>query len=212
MLCQCSMAILQQYFYKRDWISTVCKPFVKNSTETTSSSYYRINTQSTGISQVAEPFGCFGSCLYGGLEFASLETTQGAGKIQLLLRHFRTPGQPHDIALVVVDRFQYNAGVGFHILEDTKRDLPHLEGIWIPTVRAYLATINGLLQIAESKLQPLQRHGDHYIMDAVLASRLFKTREIKFINYCRLYLQVLSFSDMFNAQGNALAVGIYDGY
>jgi hypothetical protein len=49
-------------------------------------------------------------------------------------------------------------------------------------------------------------------MDAVLASRLFKDREIKFINYCRLYLQVLSFSDMFNAQGNALAVGIYDGY
>jgi hypothetical protein len=112
----------------------------------------------------------FGSHLYGGLEFASLETTQGAGKIQLLLRHFRTPGQPHDIARVVVNRFQYNAGVGFHILEDTKRDLPHLEGIWILTVRAYLATINGSLQIAESKLQPLQRHGDQYIMDVVLAS------------------------------------------
>jgi hypothetical protein len=128
----------------------------------------------------------FGSRLYGGLEFASLETTQGAGKIKLLLWHFRTPGQPHDIALVVVDRFQYNAGVGFfHILEDTKRDLPHLEGIWIPTVRAYLATINGSLQIAEAKIQPLQRHGDQYIMDAVLASRIFKTREIKFINLFR---------------------------
>jgi hypothetical protein len=55
----------------------------------------------------------FGSCLYGGLEFASLDTTQGAGKIQLLLRHFRTPGQPHDIALVVVDRFQYMRVLAF---------------------------------------------------------------------------------------------------
>jgi hypothetical protein len=61
------------------------------------------------------------------LEFASLDTTQGAGKIQLLLQHFRTPGQPHDIALVVVDCVQYNADVGFHILEGTKRELPHLE-------------------------------------------------------------------------------------
>jgi hypothetical protein len=61
----------------------------------------------------------FGTRLHGGLEFTLLDTTQGAGKIQLLLRHFRTPGQPHDIALVVVNQFQYNAGVGFHILEDT---------------------------------------------------------------------------------------------
>jgi hypothetical protein len=154
----------------------------------------------------------FGSSLYGGLEFALLDTTQGAGKIQLLLQHFRTPGQPHDIARVVVDRFQYNAGVRFHILEDTKRELPHLEGKWITTVRAYLATLNGSLQIAEAKIQTLQRHGDQYIMDVVLASRFFKPQEIKFINYCRLYLQVLSLSGMYNAQGNALAVGIYDGY
>jgi hypothetical protein len=50
-------------------------------------------------------------------------------------------------------------------------------------------------------------------MDVVLASKLFKPREIKFVNYCQLYLQVLSLSDMmYNAQGNALAVGIYDRY
>jgi hypothetical protein len=130
----------------------------------------------------------------------------------LLLPHFCTPGQPHDIALVVVDRFQYNAGVGFHILEDTQRDIPHLKGIWIPTVWAYLATINGSLQIAKATIQSLQRQGDQYIMDVVLAFRLFQPREIKFINYCWLYLQVLSLSDMYNAQGNALAVGIYHGY
>jgi hypothetical protein len=49
-------------------------------------------------------------------------------------------------------------------------------------------------------------------MDVVLASNLFQARETKFLNYCRLYLQVLSLSDMYNAQGNALAVGIYEGH
>jgi hypothetical protein len=49
-------------------------------------------------------------------------------------------------------------------------------------------------------------------MDVVLASRLFKPWEIKFINYCRLYLQLLLLSDKYNAQGNALAMGIYNGY
>jgi hypothetical protein len=154
----------------------------------------------------------FGSWHYGGLEFASLTTTQGAGKILLLLRHFRTPGQPQQLSQIVLDRFQYNAGVGYHILENTQSTLPHLEGIWIPTVREYLADINGSLQIANATIQPLQRQGDKYIMDVVLASNLFKAREIKFLNYCRLYLQVLTLSDMYNAQGDALAVGIYNGY
>jgi hypothetical protein len=90
--------------------------------------------------------------------------------------------------------------------------LPHLEGVWIPTVREYLTDINGSLQISTATIQPLQRQGDKYIMDLVLASNLFKAREIKFLNYCRLYLQVITLSDMYNAQGNALAVGIYDGY
>lgn len=154
----------------------------------------------------------FGSRLYGGLEFGSLATTQGAGKVLLLMRHLRTPGQPHELALIVVDRFQYNAGVGYHVLEQAHTPLPHLEGVWIPTVREYLQEISGSLQIAQATIQPLQRQGDKYVMDVVLASKLFKPREIKFLNYCRLYLQVLSLSDMYNAQGNALAVGIYDGY
>jgi hypothetical protein len=150
----------------------------------------------------------FGSCLYGAL----LATTQGAGKVLLLMRHLRTPGQPNKLALIVVDRFQYNAGVGYHILENTHTPLPHLEGVWIPTVREYLADLSGSLQIAQAKIQPLQRQGNQFVMDVVLGSKLFKPREIKFLNYCRLYLQVLSLSDMYNAQGNALAVGIYDGY
>jgi endonuclease/exonuclease/phosphatase family metal-dependent hydrolase len=154
----------------------------------------------------------FGSWFYGGLEFASLSTTQGAGKITLLMRHLRTAGPPQTLALIVIDRFQYNAGVGFPILEETRVPLPHLEGVWITTVREYLADINGSLQIAQTTVQPLQRHGDRYIMEVILESKLFQPREIKFLNYCRLYLQILSLSDMYNAQGNAVAVGIYDGY
>jgi hypothetical protein len=154
----------------------------------------------------------FGSRFYGGLEFASLTRTQGAGKLILLLRHLRTPGQPQNLSHIVLDRFQYNAGVGYHILENTQLHLPHLEGVWIPTVREYLTDINGSLQISTATIQPLQRQGDKYIMDLVLASNLFKARDMKFLNCCRLYLQVLTLSDMYNAQGNALAVGIYDGY
>jgi hypothetical protein len=131
-----------------------------------------------------------------------LQTVQGAGKIILLIRNLRTPGEPHELLLIVLDRFQYTAGVGFNVMENTKMALPHLEGVWLPTARDYL----GL------KIQPLERHGDRYIMDIVLSLQGFLAKEIKLVNYCRLYLQVLTLSDICNAEGNKLAEGILQGY
>jgi hypothetical protein len=63
------------------------------------------------INQLGYPKALSRAVVFGSLEFALLETTQGAGKIQLLLRHLCTPGQPNHILLVVIDGFQYNAGV-----------------------------------------------------------------------------------------------------
>jgi hypothetical protein len=85
----------------------------------------------------------FGPRHFGRLEFGTLETMQGAGKHILLIRHLRTPGQPHNLLLIVLDRLQYMAGVGFNIMEDTKTSIPHLEGTWPPTARAYMGQISG---------------------------------------------------------------------
>ena len=153
----------------------------------------------------------FGPRNLGGLEFGSLATIQGAGKLILLLRHLRTPGQPQELLIVALDRFQYMAGVGFDIMEKPSRKLPHIEGVWLPTARDYLASIDGSMKITGIKIQPLERQGDQYIMDIALKSRLITPCEIKYINYCRLYLQMLTISDMCNAEGTALAEGILTG-
>ncbi len=44
-----------------------------------------------------------------------------------------------------------------------------------------------------------------------MQSNLFTKKEIRRINYCRLYLQVLTISDICNAQGTFLAKNIYQG-
>jgi hypothetical protein len=72
----------------------------------------------------------------------------------------------------------------------------------------FLHSINGSLKIANLTIQPLQRHKDFYIMDAVISSRAFSSSEIRQINYCRLYLQILTSSGMVNATGNRLSPGI----
>jgi hypothetical protein len=71
----------------------------------------------------------FGSRFYGGLELASLETTQGAGKVNMFIRHLWTPGQQQLLLLIVLDRLQYNSGVGYHVMEYPSRVIPHIEGM-----------------------------------------------------------------------------------
>ena len=147
----------------------------------------------------------------GGLELSSLETMQGSSKLTLLIRHLRNPGQPKSLTLKVLDRLQYTAGVHYHIIEKTAPILPHLEGVWMPTVRDYLQDIHSSLQIANLTIQPLLRQGDQYIMDMVLAQCSYTPKEVQRLNYCRLYLRALSLSDICNAQGNCFAMGVYEG-
>ena len=104
-------------------------------------------------------------------------------------------------------------GVGFDIIEEPTKKIPYLEGLWLPTACTYLASINGSLKIAGLKIQPLEQQGDQYIMNVGLKPTIITTCGMKFINYCRLYLQMLTISDMCNAEGTALAEakGILEG-
>jgi hypothetical protein len=103
----------------------------------------------------------YGPRYYGGLEFGTFQTAQGAGKIILLLRHLRTPGQPHD--LLLIDRFQYTAGVGFNVMENNKMVLPHLEGVWLPTAREYLGQISAHFKSQDSKYSHLNATGTNIL-------------------------------------------------
>jgi exonuclease III len=153
----------------------------------------------------------FGPSKYGGLAFHDLRVEQGVESIRLLMRHLRFPGQPQKMALITLDRLQHNSGLGTHLLETPHIYAPHLEGLWIPQIRKFLHSIEGSLQIADLKIQPLQRQDDYYIMDAVISSRRFSASEISRINYCRLFLKILSVSDMATATGTRLAPGIRAG-
>jgi hypothetical protein len=145
------------------------------------------------------------------VELGTLKSVQGAKKIILLIRHLRTLGQPHELLQIVLDWIQYIAGIGFHILEDTKSLLLHLEGIWLPTARDYLGQISGSTKIAGLHIQPLERHGDKYLMEMAMATPGFSPGHIKMINYCRLFLQVLTLSNICNAEGTQLVAGILQG-
>ena len=67
------------------------------------------------------------------------------------------------------------------------------------------------MEVVDLEPFPLQREQDFFLMDVAISSPLFTDTEIRFVNYCRLYLQVLQGSDICSACGTRLAAGVTSG-
>jgi hypothetical protein len=99
---------------------------------------------------------------------------------------------------------QYASGISTPILEDIGTPLPHLESKWILSVRNYLKYVGATIELDDPYLTKREREHDWHIMDAIIQSGKFSPVEIQQLNYCRLYLQSITISDLANARGDAL--------
>jgi hypothetical protein len=148
---------------------------------------------------------------YGGLDFRNFRLEQGIGQITFIFRHLHTPGQVHDLLNITISWAQYCAGVGYPIFLYPDRLLPHLDGHWLVNIREFLATIDGSLKLIHTHIPPLSRTGDLFLMEKACDSGRFSPAHLRKLNYCRLYLNVTTLSDVCNTAGTRFAVGILEG-
>ena len=131
------------------------------------------------------PHGVGGAC------FRDLYVQQGIGRIDLFLRNWRLSTTAGKLLRIAVSWFQLQI-----FLSEVKINLPHLESKWLASLRLVLASIDSSLQLNTEYIPPLQRECDVHIMDVVLQSGQFTNEEVKRLNYCRLYLQAHTISDL----------------
>eukprot|EP00957_Ditylum_brightwellii_P178090 13565210-Ditylum_brightwellii.AAC.1 len=65
--------------------------------------------------------------------------------------------------------------------------------------------------MATMYVYPLQWINDEHIMPKVIASKKFKDKDIQHINYCHMYLNVMTISDVTLANGKELDQYMYQG-
>jgi hypothetical protein len=87
-----------------------------------------------------------------------------------------------------------------------------MPGRWLSSLRTFLARIDGSIELEYSFLPPTQRAQDVYIMDMVLTSDNFTPKEICLLNYCKLYLQAVTLSDLCLANGTVLDPNMLNGH
>jgi hypothetical protein len=116
----------------------------------------------------------FGPHEYGCIEFRHLQVEQGAGQIEYFLKFWWTEGKAGSMLRISLSWNQLMAGVSWPILQNLTALLPHLKTKWIPSLRAFLCTIDSEIEIDTPFLYPPQRKHDINIMDRIIESGKFK--------------------------------------
>ena len=149
----------------------------------------------------------FGPRHLGGAQFRSLYDQQGVGQILLFLRHWRSRTMAGKLLQCVLAWANFAAGMPQSILVDVTTSLPHVVAKWLMSLRAYLHSINAKIEVDDPGVPELEREYDSYIMDAIVSSERFTDTQVRQLNYCRLFLQAVSISDLSKSGGEELDPG-----
>jgi hypothetical protein len=147
-----------------------------------------------------------------GANFYHLWVEQGILQLMWFLKHWRLPQtQLGQLLPIAISWFQVALGTGISFLVDTDTTLPHFESKWLRLLRNFLSHCDGSLSLDDHQVSSIQRNNDIYIMDTVLVSDLFTAAQICRINYCRLYLQAITLSDICDDAGEKLDLEMFFG-
>jgi hypothetical protein len=148
----------------------------------------------------------------GGASFSHLYMMQGYSQIEMFMKSWRAHHTHQGkILRVALQWAQFCSGMSKPILEDTSTKLPHLESEWIASLRKFLDNIKGKIQVDEPGVPVRMREHDQYIMDIAIESNKYKPHQIRRINYCRLYLNITTLSEITNAKGDMINPAMIGG-
>ena len=138
----------------------------------------------------------FGPRSLGGAGFKHLDVEQGVHQVTYFLRHWRLSSTMGKALQCVIAWAQLSVGVSYPILEYPQRPLPHLEALWIHSMRHFLARTATSFQLDKPSIPTAQREHDLYLMDCILQCNHYSPAEVRRLNYCRLFIGAVTVSDI----------------
>ena len=138
----------------------------------------------------------FGPLEFGGASFRHLYLQQGVGQVTSFICHWRNHSVAGQLMRCALSWTHMTVGTSQSILIDVHTAMPHLESKWLGSLRTFLSKIDAIIEVDDPGIQPPQRVDDFYLMDCILKSKQFKPAQIRRLNYCRLYLQAITLSDI----------------
>ena len=153
----------------------------------------------------------YGPAEYGGMEFPEVYSLQDQVQFPYLIRQLRWDKDVANDFLVVLDRAQLVSGFVRPILEVTKPRFDLFNNSFILDLRRRLSEIDASLWIERAWTPSLQREGDSSIMERISSLSGMTLRKLYRVNACRLYMRVITISDLVNESGTHIPDNMLEG-
>ncbi len=143
----------------------------------------------------------FGGLKYGGLDLPELYTDQGHGQLQLMIGHLKLRDEVGSQLLCFLSELQLLVGSLSPVFTLPYKVYGQWVGdYWMVSLWKHLSQVNMTLEIENAWCPKLARQYDASIMDLAVQFNLNHV-QLREINACRVYLQVITLSDISDAAG-----------
>lgn len=153
----------------------------------------------------------FGAHRYGGLSLPDLYTDQGYGQLKLLIGHIKLGDDIGKLILIAMSHLQLHIGSEFPFF--TCSYPPYAKWIdqnWLASIWKHMHQLQIKVEVENHWTPRRARQNDVLLMDEFMKYNLTPS-QLRMINYCRLYLQVLLLSDIATADGRFILPSIFQG-
>ena len=155
----------------------------------------------------------FAPRILGSLGLPHLYIIQGIAHVLAMLNHCGKGSQIGIMLTAQMELCNIEIGSGKHIF-----DLPYKEyeslltHCWIKSTWQFLDKY-GIVLMGPYAKPSLQRENDEFLMERLIQNyrQYFTPKEIRTINKCRLYLQVLTLGDIYNSGGTQVYKNVREG-
>jgi hypothetical protein len=153
-----------------------------------------------------------GPLVYGGLNLPHLYTLQGIGQLKFLLGHLRAQDKMSKLILISHGYLQLVVGITENFL-NVPYDVYHHWACpsWLTSVWQFASKLQLKITMVNAWLPPKPMDNDLNIMEYFISQKFLPKQLIR-LNRCRLYLQLLSLSDMVSADGRRIMGSVLAGH
>ena len=139
----------------------------------------------------------------GGLNLVDLRTETGIARIKFLRNAIYSNSEAGRLLILSIKATQMEAGIGEHILLHPDIQIPYVTNTWITSLRTFLSHHSIKINITNTLAIRYNGQRDACIMNP-LYLKGYTTQQQADINLVRLYLQVITLSDMSLANGQEI--------
>jgi hypothetical protein len=158
----------------------------------------------TGIARSAPRAVLFGAAQFGGMGLKHLTSLKGHTRLQYILGHLRYGDATGRLIQMLLEYTQLECGCRGNPLAQYYNNYLALfiNANWITEVWEHLHTYKATVEVDGLWQPEANRDQDMVKMETLIVAGRLMNKELKDINYCRIYLQAFFISDIMNLEGN----------